>query len=107
MNAHSMLFSLVCPCECVLYPIRQPVSTLPSPLHVLPFPHSPDVLFTSSVENGMAGCIVLDADVPTVATMPHGNLLAVVLAPSGDWSECCDFSFHCVALVRVCCTPPL
>ena len=45
----------------------------------------------------MAGCIVLDADVPTVATMPHGNLLAVVLAPSGDWSECCDFSFHCVS----------
>ena len=28
MNAHSMLFSLVCCCECVLYLIRQPPSTL-------------------------------------------------------------------------------
>ena len=29
MNAHSMLFSLVCCCECVLYLIRPPPSTLP------------------------------------------------------------------------------
>ena len=55
----------------------------------------------------MAGRIILDADVPTMATMPHGNPLAVVLTPSGDRSECCDFSFHCVTLVvvvRVYCT---
>ena len=105
MNAHSMLFSLVCPCECVLYPIRQPVSTLPSPLHVPVTPHPTDVLLFATVENGVAVVTMPDADVPACAPMPHGDCLVGGLGPCRDWCGCCDYVLHCVALVCVLYSP--
>ena len=95
ISAHSMLFSLVCPCECVLYPIRQPVSS------VVTSPHPTDIAFTSAMANRVIAFIgTLDSNIPACAPVPHCDLRVarVRLVADGD---CLDDVFHCVALVVV------
>ena len=107
VSACLIVLPLSCCCERVFYLIRQPASTLPPPLDVPVTPHPTDVLLFATVENGVAVVTMPDADVPACVPMPHGDCFVVGLGPCRDWCGCCDYVLHCVALLPLCCTPPL